>query len=133
VRKEIEALEDHTDVGTDLIDLPHVVGEFRTLNDKLTLLMLLKTVDAADQRGFAGPGRPADDDLLPLVNDKIDVSEDVKLAVPLVQADHLNRSRCTGLLSSAYLRSASFGHEPSIETPAQPFRDMVLVIPASRI
>jgi hypothetical protein len=76
--------------------------------------MLFKAIDAADQRGLAGAGRAADDDFLALLNDEIDVSENVKLAEPLVQADHLYRSRRTCLLSSAYLRSASFGHEPSI-------------------
>jgi len=53
--------------------------------------MLLKRVDAADQRRLARTGRPADHDPLAGVHRQIDVAQHVELAEPLVHPDDLDR------------------------------------------
>ena len=112
VGKQVEALEHHADFGADLVDLAQVVGELRAIDDDLALLMLLEPVDAADQRGFAGAGRTADDDLLALLHHEIDVTQHVKFAVPLVYAEQLN-SRHAWLLVYCPLYGGILSHVPS--------------------
>mmetsp|Transcript_18353 Transcript_18353/g.29547 ORF Transcript_18353/g.29547 Transcript_18353/m.29547 type:complete len:286 (+) Transcript_18353:299-1156(+) len=46
--------------------------------------MFLQRVDAADQRGFTGPGRARNHDPFALINRQVDVTQHVKGAVPLV-------------------------------------------------
>src|SRR5262249_29380655 len=92
-RKQVETLKHHADFGADLVDLPNVVGELGAFDDELSLLMLLETIDAADERRFTRSRRAADDDLLALLDDQVAVPENVNLAVPLMQPDHLHRGR----------------------------------------
>ena len=64
MREQVELLEHHADIAPDGVDVLQVVGQFNAIDDDLAALMLLQPVDAADQRGFAGAGRAADDDPL---------------------------------------------------------------------
>jgi hypothetical protein len=90
VREQVEALEHYADVGADLLDLAHVVGQLDAVDDDAALLVLLEPIDAADERRLARARRSANDDLLAQIDGQIDVPQDVELAVPLVDGDHLN-------------------------------------------
>src|SRR3546814_8200280 len=50
----------------------------------MALLVFLQTVDAADHGRLAGAGRTADHDALAARDGQVDVTQDVELAVPLV-------------------------------------------------
>ena len=89
--KQIEVLEDHADLAADLIDVLDVLGEFGTVDDDLSFLVLLQSIDTADHGRLAGTGRSADHDTLALVHTQVDVLEHVELSVPfmyLTQLDH---------------------------------------------
>jgi hypothetical protein len=91
MREQVEVLEDHADIAADLVDLLEIVGELGAVDDDLALLVLLQPVDAADHRRLARPRRAADDQLLAARDLEVDVAQDVELAIPLVDADHLDR------------------------------------------
>src|SRR2546430_2256180 len=77
VREQVELLEHHPDLFPDRLDRLHVVGELDAVDLERALLMLLEPVDAADERRFAGAGRPADDDPLALGDIEVDVAQHV--------------------------------------------------------
>ena len=89
--KQVELLEHHADLSADELDVLQVAGQLVAVDDDFPLLMLLEPVDAADQGGFAGSRRSADDDALALMDRQVDVLEHVELAVPLVDSDHFDR------------------------------------------
>jgi hypothetical protein len=93
VREQVEALEHHADLGTHLVDLAQVVGQLDAVHHDAPALVRFQPVDAADQGGLAGPGRAADHDLLALRHRQVDVLEHLEGAVPLVDADNLDRGR----------------------------------------
>jgi hypothetical protein len=66
------------------------------VDDDLAFLMFLEPIDTADHGGLARARRPADDDLLALIDRQVDVPQDMELAVPFADADHLDGgpSRC---------------------------------------
>src|SRR5215208_5273246 len=104
--KQIEVLEHHADFAPHLVDALQIVGQLDIIDDYAALLMLLKPIDAADQRGFAGPGGAANDDAFTLVNREIDVAQDVKVAIPFVQADDVDGD----LIGNFHLGSALCHH-----------------------
>ena len=66
MRKQVELLEDHAGLPTDLLDLADVIVEFDPVDHHPAAVVLLQAIDAANQRALAGAGRPDDDhDLLP--------------------------------------------------------------------
>jgi hypothetical protein len=60
------------------------------VDDDAALLVLLEPVDAADHGRLAGARRAADHDTLAAQDLQVDVAEDMKVAVPLVDLDHLH-------------------------------------------
>ncbi|CDX20985.1 6-pyruvoyl-tetrahydropterin synthase [Mesorhizobium plurifarium] len=90
VWKEIEVLEHHPDFATDFLDLFEVVGQLNAVDDDLARLMVLEPVDAADHGRFAGAGWPANDDPLSTAHSQIDVSQGMKITVPLVHGCNLD-------------------------------------------
>ena len=84
-------LEHHADVAAHRDDVLRIVGQFDAVDDDAAALPVLQPVDAAQQRRFAAAGRTADDDALAARHAEIDVAQHVKLAVPFVQADDLDR------------------------------------------
>jgi hypothetical protein len=91
MRKQVEVLEHHADFAANLVDLLQIVGQFDAVDDDLALLVLFQPVDAADHRRLAGTGRPGNDDALAAHDLEVDVAEHVKIPVPLVHADDLDR------------------------------------------
>lgn len=54
-------------------------------------LMLLQPIDATDEGRFARTGRTADDHPLACSHSEADIPQDVKRAIPFVDADELDR------------------------------------------
>jgi len=92
MREQVELLKHHADVAPDLVDVPEVVRHFHAVNDDAAALMLLQTVDAADQGRLARSGRAANDNALAARDLEVDVLERVEGAVPFVHAGHLDGS-----------------------------------------
>ena len=90
MREQIELLEHHADLAPDRVDALQVVGQFDAVDDNSAALMLLEAIDAADQRRLARARGAANDDPLAARHEEVDVAQDVKLAVPFVDADHLD-------------------------------------------
>jgi hypothetical protein len=90
VRKEIELLEHHADFAADRLDVLEIGGQFDAGDDDLAALMLFEPIDAADHRRLARPRRPTDDDAFPPTDIEVDVSEDVEIAIPFVDAPQLD-------------------------------------------
>ena len=91
-------LENHADFTAYLVNMFDVIGQFDTVYDDLTLLVLFQVIDAANHGRFAGTGWPADDDALAPADFQIDVFEYVKFAVPFMYAVelHANFGRTVG-------------------------------------
>ena len=84
-------LEHHADFAADLVDLFQVRRQFHAVDKDAPGLMLFQTIDASDHRRFARPGRPANNDTFPAHDLEVDVAQNMKIAVPLVQLDELDR------------------------------------------
>ena len=72
------------------MDPSPVAGQLDAVDNDAALLVLLQSIDAANESRLARPGRPANDDTLAALHGEVDVVEDVELAVPLVQANNLD-------------------------------------------
>src|SRR6476659_164784 len=78
MREEIEALEDHADLGAlsrdvaltifDELPVPLAVPDQLAVHLHTAGVDLLEMVDAADERRFSRPGRPDDADHLPWIH-----------------------------------------------------------------
>jgi hypothetical protein len=84
VREQVEVLKHHPDLAADRLDVLDVVVQLDAVDEDMALLVLLEPVDAADHCRLAGPRRPADHDLLALLDLQVDVPQHVELAEPLV-------------------------------------------------
>jgi hypothetical protein len=91
MREEIEVLEHHADLAAHRVDVAAVLGQLMAVDDDAAAIMLLEPVDAADHGRLAGSGGPADNDALAALDAQIDVAQHMKVAIPLVDADELNR------------------------------------------
>src|SRR5262245_28458719 len=96
MRKEIELLENHADALARIHGLARVV-ERDALEDDLAAVVMLDSVDAADQRGFSRARRAADYDLLAASHAERTVVQRMKVSVPLVHALHCQQIFCTHL------------------------------------
>ncbi len=121
MREQVEVLEHHADVAAHLVDLLDVVGQLDAVDHDAALLVLLEPVDAADHGRFAGARRPADHDALALGDPQVDVAQHVEIAVPLVDADQLDRD--AGLerrgLQPGCVRSFSMRHPHRLSPAAR--------------
>ena len=82
--KRFELLEDHANFAADGGDVAHVVAQLHAVDDDLAFLVFFEAVDAADEGGFTGARGTDDDDHLARGDGHADVTQDVKLAKPLV-------------------------------------------------
>src|SRR6266571_4748408 len=80
----------HSARAADLVDLLEIVGELDAIDHDAALLVLLEPIDAADHGGFAGSGRPANDDALAALYPEVYVAQNVEVAVPLVHCDDIH-------------------------------------------
>src|SRR5688572_18129396 len=84
MREEIELLEDHTCFHANGFDVVHIIIQFDPVHNDLALLVLLQTVDGADEGGFPGTRRAEDHHHLPFLDFHVNVFQGLKVAVPLV-------------------------------------------------
>jgi len=90
VGEEVEVLEDHGDVGADLLEVLDVAVDMDPFDVDAPLLVLLQAVDAADEGRLARTRGAGDDDDLPFFDLQIDLLEDMEIVVPFVDAFDLN-------------------------------------------
>src|SRR6266849_3225322 len=65
MRKQIEALENHSDFATNAVDVGKLIPELDTIDDDAATVVPFDVIDAANEGRFAGSGRSADDDFFP--------------------------------------------------------------------
>ena len=53
MRKQVELLKHHADLGADDLDVLEIMGQFGPVDDDRALLVVFEPVDTADQGGFA--------------------------------------------------------------------------------
>ncbi len=84
--KQVELLENHTDLRADDLDIFEILGKFCSINNDGALLVFFKAVNASNQGGLPGARGSADDNALRAGNLKIDVFQDMEVAKPFVHA-----------------------------------------------
>jgi hypothetical protein len=89
--KEVEALEHHPNFSPDLVNAFNVVGQLDSVDHNQSALMLLKPIDAPDQRRFAGARRTADHNALSTPDGQIDVPQYVKASIPFMDTVESDR------------------------------------------
>jgi hypothetical protein len=100
VRKQVEALEDHPDLGPlacnralgvlDQLPVPFAVADQVAVHLDAAGVDLLQVVDTAQERGLAGPRRADNADGLALTDLEIDAFQDMQPAEALVNVDGAN-------------------------------------------
>ena len=83
VRVQVELLEDHAHLGAQGVHVHFRGVDARPFKEDVPLLDRLQTVQATDERALAGPGRPADDQHLALLDGEVDVLEHMQVTVML--------------------------------------------------
>ena len=96
MREQVELLEDHPGLATDLLDVADVGGQFRAVDHDAAGVVLLETVDAADHGALPRSGRTDHhDDFLP-ADVEVHIGERGEIAEPFVDTfesdDHLPRA-----------------------------------------
>jgi len=94
VREEVEELEHHTDLFTNLVDVRLPVGEMDTVNPDIATINRFQVVDTAQQRALAGAARPDDDHHLTAPHAQANTPHclyDPKGLVDVLQDDHVAR------------------------------------------
>jgi len=84
VRVQVELLEDHAHLGAQGVHVHFRGVDARPFKEDVPLLDRLQTVQATDERALAGPGRPADDQHLALLDPLGNTFEHMELAVPFM-------------------------------------------------
>ena len=82
--EEVEVLETHTNFRADLVDVLHIGGQQGPVDCDGSLLMLLQSIDAADEGGFSRAGRPANHNPLATLHIEIDVAQHMERAIPFI-------------------------------------------------
>jgi hypothetical protein len=90
VREQVEVLEHHADIAANLLNKPDIVTQLFAIHHNSTALVFFKAVDAANGGGFAGTRRTTNDNAFALLDGEVDVFEDMKSAIPFMDAFHLN-------------------------------------------
>ncbi|MGY4443930.1 hypothetical protein ACVW04_006749 [Bradyrhizobium sp. LM2.3] len=90
VRKQIEALEHHRDLGADFHDRRRVAVDLQSLDADLAAVVAFEPVDTAQDGGLAGAGRTDDADHLALLHRRRDALEHLVLAKTLVDVGKLD-------------------------------------------
>src|SRR5262249_7832117 len=88
--KQVEMLEDHSDLAANLVNLFQIRGQFNAIDNDPPGLMLFQTIDASDHRRLAGSRRPANDDALFAHDFEVDIGQDGEIAIPLVYVHELD-------------------------------------------
>ena len=82
--KEVEGLKHHPGLTTDLLNVLYVVGQLNPVNDDGPAVVLLETIDAADEGRLAGPRRTDDDNHLLQTDIHVDIGQGLEVAKELV-------------------------------------------------
>ena len=82
--RQVELLEDHAHLGSQGVHVHFRGVDARPFKEDVPLLDRLQTVQATDERALAGPGRPADDQHLALLDPLGNTFEHMELAVPFM-------------------------------------------------
>src|SRR5262245_4771838 len=93
MRKQVEALEHHRDLGADRHDRAVVAVNARALDADLAAIVALEPVDAAQDGRLAGAGRADDADHLALGDRGGDALQYFDLAEALVNVAKLDHLR----------------------------------------
>src|SRR5438128_1574828 len=84
VRIEVEGLEDHADLGAQLLEIGAGIAHRHAVHHDVAGLDALEAVDAAEQRALARAAGPADHHHLALVHVERHAAQRVKVAVILL-------------------------------------------------
>src|SRR5215213_10851263 len=118
VRKQVEALEHHRDLGADRNDRGRTAIDLRALDADVAAVIAFETVDAAQDGGFAGARGADDADHLALLDRRRDALEHLDFSKALVnigQLDHFwparfskwRTRRMSGMLMVRYISATS--------------------------
>ncbi|AGZ37553.1 6-pyruvoyl-tetrahydropterin synthase [Pseudomonas sp. VLB120] len=118
VRPQVEILEDKADFAAQAVDLAIVGGdqvailgslelERLTGDQDFTLVRVLQQVDAAQQRGLAGTGRPQDGDHVTVAGGQRNALENFLIAVAFMQIADFQRGRGLSHVRSSCVRVRS--------------------------
>src|SRR6478735_11646537 len=94
VREQVERLEDHPDVGTQVGELLALLGQLLAVDGDRARLDRLEPVDGAAQRRLARPGRTDDHDDLAGADGEVDVLEHVQVPEVLVDTFEGDQGLC---------------------------------------
>ena len=84
--KEIELLKDHAHLATHRVDVLGVIIQLCSVHHNSSRLMLLQSIEAANQGGLSGPGRAANHHALALPHRQVNVLQHLKVAKPLADS-----------------------------------------------
>ncbi|MNZ75971.1 hypothetical protein D3C78_944640 [compost metagenome] len=118
MRPQVEVLEDEADLAAQAVDLAVVGGdqvavlgglelEGFTGNQDFALVRVFEQVDAAQQGGLAGAGRPQDGDHVTVACGQRNALENFLLAVAFVQIADFQRGRGLSHVRSSCVRVRS--------------------------
>ena len=113
MRKQVEALEDHSDFAANAVDVGKLIPELDTINDDAATVVPFDMIDTANERRFAGPGRSADDDFFSFTDSETDRIQGGERSVSLHQSldqDDRRRARSVTLGLQHDLLSAQGHH-----------------------
>src|SRR5262249_249894 len=88
--EKIKLLKYHADVAAYRKDLFGIIGELFAIDDDAAALPVLQAIDAAKHGRFAAAGRTADDDPFAARNSEVDISQQLKIAIPFVQGNYFD-------------------------------------------
>src|SRR5271168_3846404 len=121
MREQVELLEHHADLAPHVEDCAGAVAELDSIDDDGATIVPFQPIDAADQRRLARSRRPANHDLLALVDVEIDLPQRLETAKPLVDALNLHRDRALVCnLHGDRAHSAASPSWPAGKTGAKP-------------
>ncbi|VXB00283.1 exported hypothetical protein [Arthrobacter sp. 9V] len=86
VGEQVEGLEDHSDVGTQVREVLAFFGKLLPVDGDVAVVDGFQAVDCTAKSGFTGTGRSNDHHDFTLLNLKVDVFEDMQLTVVLIDA-----------------------------------------------
>ncbi len=93
MREQIDVPEHHADAGADLVDIRLAGSDLDIVDPDVAPVGFVQAVYASQQRGFAGAGRTAYDDLLTAADIQGDVAKNLSLAKPFAEPVDLDHRR----------------------------------------
>jgi hypothetical protein len=90
MREQIELLEHHAGLASDLFDVAHIVTHLDAVHDDLPALVIFKAVEHPNERGFPRTRRPEDDDHLAFLHVHANALQRMKIPIPLMHSLHFD-------------------------------------------